>query len=52
MSIMENPSAECLILDFALGSILNWDINVKLIILGALALYPAVTILMYLLNAK
>ena len=43
---------ECLILDFALGSILNWDINVKLIILGALALYPAVTILMYLLNAK
>ncbi len=43
---------ECLILNFALGSILNWKIGVKLIILGCLAVFPIVTLIAYLINKK
>lgn len=45
-------AVECLILNFALGSILEWETPIKLIILGSLALYPIVTVILFLLNAK
>ncbi len=43
---------EALVLNFALSSILEWKTNVKLIILGCLAVYPVITVIMYLLNSK
>lgn len=43
---------ECLILNFALGTILNWKIGVKLIILGSLAVFPIVALITYLINKK
>lgn len=43
---------ESLVLNFALSSILEWKPAVKFIILGCLAIYPAITLIMYLLNSK
>lgn len=43
---------EALILNFALSSILEWKNPVKLIILGCLAIYPLITLFMYLLSPK
>ncbi len=43
---------QSLILNFALGKLLDWSPTVKLIILGCLAVYPLITIFMYLLSAK
>ena len=43
---------ESLILNFALGSILNWKLEVKLIILGALAIFPIFASIAYLINSK
>ena len=43
---------ECLILNFALSSILNWKLEVKLIILGALAIFPLFASIVYLINSK
>ena len=43
---------ECLILNFALSSILNWKLSVKLIILGGLAIFPLVSLIVYLINSK
>ena len=43
---------ESLILNFALGSILNWKLNVKLTILGCLAIFPIATFVIYLINSK
>ena len=43
---------EALVLNFALSSILQWKPSVKFIILGCLALYPAITLIMYLLSSK
>lgn len=41
-----------LILNFALGRLLDWKPTVKLIILGCLAIYPLITIFMYLLSSN
>lgn len=43
---------EALVLNFALSSILEWNQEVKFIILGCLAIFPAITILMFLLSPK
>lgn len=43
---------EALVLNFALGTILNWDISVKLIILGCLTAFPLVCLLFYILSPK
>ena len=43
---------EALVLNFALHSILDWKPAVKFIILGCLAIYPAITLIMYLLSSK
>ena len=43
---------EALVLNFALGTILNWDISVKLIILGVLTAFPLICLLFYLLSPK
>ncbi len=41
-----------LILNFALGRLLDWTPTVKLIILGCLAIYPLITLFMYILSSK
>lgn len=43
---------EGLVLNFALSSILQWNPSVKFIILGCLAIFPAITLVMYLLSSK
>lgn len=44
--------AEALVLNFALSSILQWKAEIKLIILGCLAIFPIITVFIYRLSPK
>lgn len=44
--------AEALVLNFALSSILQWKAEIKLIILGCLAIFPIITAFIYWLSPK
>lgn len=43
---------QALILNFALENIVGWDVSVKLIILGCLAVFPLICLLLFILSPK
>lgn len=43
---------QAFILNFALENIIDWDLSVKLIILGCLAVFPLICLLLYILSPK